>query len=50
MSNTILVVDDQSSVRQLLYEYLTEQGFRVIQATNGQEALYTARHQKPDLH
>jgi DNA-binding response OmpR family regulator len=49
MSETILVVDDQSSVRQLLYEYLTEQGFRVIQATNGQEALYTARHQKPDL-
>ena len=46
---TILVVDDQSSVRQLLQEYLTEQGFRVITATDGQNALYTARHESPDL-
>jgi DNA-binding response OmpR family regulator len=46
---TILVVDDQSSVRQLLQEYLTEQGFRVITATDGQNALYTARHEAPDL-
>jgi DNA-binding response OmpR family regulator len=46
---TILVVDDQSSVRQLLQEYLTEGGFRVITATNGQEALYTARRDPPDL-
>ncbi len=49
MSNTILVVDDQSSVRQLLQEYLTEQGFRVILATDGQNALYTARRDPPDL-
>jgi DNA-binding response OmpR family regulator len=49
MSNTILVIDDQSSVRQLLQEYLTEQGFRVIQADNGQNALYTARHDQPDV-
>jgi DNA-binding response OmpR family regulator len=49
MSNTILVVDDQSSVRQLLQEYLATQGFRVITATDGQEALFTARHQRPDL-
>jgi DNA-binding response OmpR family regulator len=49
MSNTILVVDDQSSVRQLLREYLTEQGFRVMVASNGQEALYTSRHDPPDV-
>lgn len=49
MSNTILVVDDQSSVRQLLREYLTEQGFRVIVASNGQEAIYSSRHEQPDL-
>ncbi|MBE0698647.1 MAG: response regulator transcription factor [Anaerolineaceae bacterium] len=49
MSATILVVDDQSNVRQLLQEYLTTQGFRVITATDGQEALFTARHQRPDL-
>lgn len=49
MSEIILVVDDQSNVRQLLLEYLTEQGFRVITATDGQNALYMARHEPPDL-
>jgi len=46
---TILVVDDQSSVRQLLQDYLTEQGFRVILAADGQSAIYTARRDQPDL-
>jgi DNA-binding response OmpR family regulator len=49
MPQTILVVDDQSSVRQLVQDYLTEQGFRVVTATDGQNALYTARHEQPDL-
>ncbi len=49
MSSTILVVDDQSNVRKLLQEYLTEQGFRVITAPDGQVALYSARHEQPDL-
>jgi DNA-binding response OmpR family regulator len=49
MSQTILVVDDQSSVRQLVQDYLTEQGFRVVTATDGQNAIYAARHEKPDL-
>ena len=49
MTKTILVVDDKASVRKLIQEYLTEQHFRVITAANGQEALYTARHEKPDL-
>lgn len=49
MTDTILVVDDKSSVRTLLREYLTEQSYRVIEAVNGHEALYTSRQQKPDL-
>jgi DNA-binding response OmpR family regulator len=49
MGNTILVVDDQSSVRRLLEEYLSEEGFRVVTAVDGQEAIYTARHEQPDL-
>jgi DNA-binding response OmpR family regulator len=49
MTKTILVVDDKASVRKLVQEYLTEQNFRVVTAANGQEALYTARHEKPDL-
>jgi DNA-binding response OmpR family regulator len=49
MVKTILVVDDKASVRKLVQEYLTEQNFRVVTASDGQEALYTARHEKPDL-
>ncbi|NMC52125.1 MAG: response regulator transcription factor [Chloroflexi bacterium] len=49
MSSTILVVDDKSSVRQLLREYLVEQGYRIVEADNGENALYTARRVKPDL-
>jgi DNA-binding response OmpR family regulator len=49
MTKTVLVVDDKASVRRLVQEYLTEEGFRVVTATNGREALFTARHEKPDL-
>ncbi|NLF51175.1 MAG: response regulator transcription factor [Leptolinea sp.] len=49
MGYKILVVDDQSSVRQLLQDYLTEHGFKVVTATDGQNAIYTARHEEPDL-
>jgi DNA-binding response OmpR family regulator len=46
---TILVVDDKSSVRQLLQDYLSEQNYRIITADNGENALYTARRDPPDL-
>ncbi len=46
---TILVVDDKANVRTLVRDYLTEQGFHVSTADNGQNALYAARHEKPDL-
>jgi DNA-binding response OmpR family regulator len=49
MTKTILVADDKASVRNLLREYLEAEGFRVIIATNGLEALYSARQSKPDL-
>ncbi len=49
MPKTILVVDDKANVRTLVREYLTEQGFRVVVADNGQNALYSARQEKPDL-
>jgi len=46
---TILVVDDKASVRTLVRDYLTEEGFRVVSAANGREALFAARQEKPDL-
>jgi two-component system alkaline phosphatase synthesis response regulator PhoP len=49
MGKTILVVDDQANVRRLLREYLEEEGFRVVVAENGRDALYAARREKPDL-
>lgn len=49
MSKTILVVDDEKRILSLLKAYLEQQGFQVVTAVNGQEAIYTARHEKPDL-
>ena len=49
MINTILVVDDKEELRTLLEDYLTKEGFRIVTATSGQEALFIARNEKPDL-
>ncbi len=49
MTKTILVVDDKASVRRLVQDYLTEEGFRVVTADNGRYALFVARQEKPDL-
>jgi len=42
-SSTILVVEDEQSVRELAVEFLTSAGFRVLTAQDGQEALETAQ-------
>ena len=49
MPKTILVADDKASVRNLVREVLESEGFRVVIAANGREALYSARQEKPDL-
>ncbi len=49
MAKKILVVDDEKRILSLLDAYLEQQGFRVSTATNGKEALFVARHEKPDL-
>ncbi len=49
MAKKILVVDDKPELRTLLNSYLTQEGFSVLTASNGQEALHMARHEKPDL-
>lgn len=49
MAQTILVVDDKPNVRAMLKDYLTEQGYRVVTAENGQDALFVTRYEKPDL-
>ncbi len=49
MAKTILIVDDKLNVQIFLKELLGEQGFRVVTADNGRDALFVARHEKPDL-
>jgi DNA-binding response OmpR family regulator len=49
MGHTILVIEDQASVRAMLRDYLTEQGFAVEQAGDGAHGLSVARRTKPDL-
>jgi DNA-binding response OmpR family regulator len=46
---TILVVDDEESIRFLYREELEEEGYRVIIAADGEEALRKVRKDKPDL-
>ena len=49
MAKTILVVDDEKRLRDMLQAYLSQEGFRVVTAGDGQEALFVARYEKPAL-
>ncbi len=49
MAKTLLVVDDNPGIRTMLVEYLTEQGYRMVTAADGRQALFVAREEKPDL-
>src|SRR5262249_34655496 len=45
--NTVLVVDDDASARDLLQRYLNKEGFHVECAANGAEAIAQAKRLKP---
>lgn len=49
MSQTILVVDDEVKLREMARWYLEREGFRVVEAAHGRDALFAARFEKPDL-
>ena len=49
MAKTILVVDDTPNLRRMVTSYLTQEGFRVVTAADGNEALLVARQEQPDL-
>lgn len=49
MAKTILVVDDEERLVSLVKAYLEQGGFRVVTASNGRDALFVARQEKPDL-
>jgi DNA-binding response OmpR family regulator len=49
VTKKILVVDDEERLRMLLESYLRQEGFDVVTANNGREALFVARQEQPDL-
>ena len=46
---TILIVDDEKSIRELLAFNLEKEGYKVIEADNGIDAVDKALNKKPDL-
>ena len=49
MARTILVVEDEPTLRETLVEALESDGFRVVSAADGREALTQFRGERPDL-
>ena len=48
-SGKILVTDDQPGVRKLLYEVFRREGFAVLMAADGREAMQVLQTETPDL-
>jgi DNA-binding response OmpR family regulator len=48
-NSTILIVDDDDSIRSLLQQELSDAGYLIEQASNGREALESVRKHRPDL-
>ncbi len=48
-TRTVLVVDDEENIRELVSQYLRREGFEVSQAASGEEALTSISRTMPDL-
>lgn len=46
---SVLIVDDDSSFRMILHEILEDEGFVVIEADNGEQAIELAQRNRPDV-
>ena len=49
MKKRILLADDDSAVRRMLFRVLTDEGYSVIQASNGREVLQSTASGNVDL-
>lgn len=47
--STILVIDDEASIREMLVQMLEEAGYGVLEAADGVEGLQLARSERPDM-
>ena len=44
----VLVVEDEAPIREVIRDVLEDNGYRVVAAANGAEALVALEHQRPD--
>lgn len=49
MKKKILIVDDEKDIREIIKIPLLEDGFQILEASNGKEAIELAQKEKPDL-
>lgn len=49
MANKVLVVDDESEIRDLLRTSLSAEGYEVVVASNGEEAIGLAKRENPQV-
>ncbi|HEY5220280.1 MAG TPA: response regulator, partial [Gemmatimonadaceae bacterium] len=48
LAGTVLVIDDNAQARELIRRFLTDEGFRVIEAADGTAGIALARRDRPD--
>jgi DNA-binding response OmpR family regulator len=49
LANKVLVVDDESEIRDLLRTSLSAEGYEVVVASNGEEAIGLAKRENPQV-
>lgn len=46
---TVLFIEDESALQQSATQWLTDEGYRVVSALNGDDGLRLAKNENPDL-
>lgn len=49
LADTVLVVDDDRNIREVLQNFLTLKGYKVVSAANGEQALEMAQCEMPNV-
>lgn len=49
MKKKVLIIDDEADIRDIVRIYLTDEGYQVFEASNGQDGILMAQHEAPDL-
>lgn len=47
--HTVLIADDEAQIRNILSIYFKKEGFKVVEAADGAEALMQTQSAKPDI-